>query len=107
MINVVGEVFDVLNAGISVARGNYADASLSMAAAVPIVGNVAGLAKIAKSAKKLVRKAVYKVRPPKRRGLGGNPFKDKTAKQIDKMLRRKGLKPGPYKRQRWLLPEKV
>ena len=56
MINVVGEVFDVINAGISVARGNYTDAALSMSAAVPLAGTVAGIAKIAKSAKKVFKK---------------------------------------------------
>jgi hypothetical protein len=62
MINVVGEVFDVLNAGISVARGNYGDAALNMAAAVPIVGNIAGAGKIANRAAKLLPNRIYSAR---------------------------------------------
>lgn len=56
------------NAGINYTRGNYADAALSMSTAVPLAGTVAGLAKIAKTAKRIVKKAVRKVRPPKRIG---------------------------------------
>ena len=44
---VVGLPADVLNAGISAARGNYTDAALSMAAAVPVLGTAAGAGKIA------------------------------------------------------------
>ena len=65
MAPVVGILADLTNAGISTARGNYADAALSMSAAVPLAGTVAGLAKIAKSAKKIVKKAIHKIRPPK------------------------------------------
>ena len=87
---VVGILADLTNAGISTARGNYADAALSMSAAVPLAGTVAGLAKIAKSAKKIVRKAVHKIRPPK--GVRKLPFEDagrlteinKTLDRIDK-----------------------
>ena len=49
---VVGLPADVLNAGISVARGNYADAALSVAAAVPVLGTAAGAGKIAGKAAK-------------------------------------------------------
>ena len=38
MVPVVGFVADIANAGISVARGNYADASINLAAAVPGAG---------------------------------------------------------------------
>ena len=63
---VVGLPADLLNAGISAARGNYTDAALSMAAAVPLAGTVAGIAKIAKSAKKVFKKVTKKLkRSPK------------------------------------------
>ena len=56
MIPVVGEVFDLADAGISYARGDYLGASLSMAAAIPGIGNVAGLAKLAHKASKVFGK---------------------------------------------------
>ena len=52
---VVGILADLTNAGISTARGNYADAALSMAAAIPIVGTAAGAGKLAKRATTLYR----------------------------------------------------
>ena len=57
---VVGLPADVLNAAISTARGNYADAALSMAAAVPVLGTAAGTAKIAKSASNIWKVGSYK-----------------------------------------------
>ena len=51
---VVGLPADLLNAGISAARGNYTDAALSMAAAVPVIGTAAGAGKIAHRATKLL-----------------------------------------------------
>ena len=47
MTPVVGFVADVANAGISVARGNYADASINLAAAVPGAGQAVMGAKLA------------------------------------------------------------
>ncbi|MEO0510797.1 MAG: RHS repeat-associated core domain-containing protein [Verrucomicrobiota bacterium] len=47
MVPVVGFVADIANAGISVARGNYADASINLAAAVPGLGQAATGAKFA------------------------------------------------------------
>ena len=46
---VVGLPADLLNAGISAARGNYTDAALSLAAAVPVIGNAVGAGKAAKA----------------------------------------------------------
>lgn len=46
MIPGLGEPFDLVNAGISGLRGDYAGAALSMAAVVPFAGNLAGAAKI-------------------------------------------------------------
>lgn len=47
MVPVVGFVADIANAGISVARGNYADASINLAAAIPGIGQAATGAKFA------------------------------------------------------------
>ena len=50
MIPAVGNIADLANAGISVGRGDYTGAALSMAAAIPGAGLVAGGAKLAKRA---------------------------------------------------------
>lgn len=47
MIPVAGEVADLANAGVSAARGNTAEAALSLAAMVPIGGSAATAAKLA------------------------------------------------------------
>jgi hypothetical protein len=54
MIPVIGEICDVASGIISVAKGDWAGAALSLASAVPVVGNVAGGAKIVKNVVKLV-----------------------------------------------------
>lgn len=58
-IPVWGAVFDVANAGISAARGNWAEAGLSLLAAVPGVGDAAAVLKLSNRAAKTV-KAVTK-----------------------------------------------
>jgi RHS repeat-associated protein len=45
-----GEVADVLNAGVSLARGDYTGAAMSLAAAVPLAGGVAAAAKLTRKA---------------------------------------------------------
>ena len=54
MVPVVGEAFDAVNGAIYTARGDYANAALSFAACVPVVGSAA-------TGVKLVGKAVNKV----------------------------------------------
>lgn len=56
MIPVIGEVCDVISGVISAAKGDWAGAALSIASAIPVVGNLAGAAKIAKGMVKLVDK---------------------------------------------------
>lgn len=70
MIPGFGEPFDLINGGISLARGDYAGAALSMAAAVPFVGEVAGAAKIARRADDIVDGA----RAARRTTLEPGPF---------------------------------
>lgn len=41
LVPVLGEPADVVNAAVSVARGNYTDAALSLAAVVPVIGSAA------------------------------------------------------------------
>ena len=52
MIPGAGAVPDLLNAGISAAKGDYIGAALSVVSAVPGLGDAAGAAKIAKNADK-------------------------------------------------------
>ncbi|WP_214515336.1 hypothetical protein, partial [Mycobacterium tuberculosis] len=59
MIPGWGAVFDLANAGISAARGNYAEAGLSLLAAIPGVGDAAAVLKLSNRAAKTV-KAVTK-----------------------------------------------
>ncbi|MBA4531310.1 RHS repeat-associated core domain-containing protein [Brevibacillus halotolerans] len=63
MIPVVGIVADVANAGISVARGDYSGAALSLAACVPFAGAAATGAKLGMKAAKALKmgKTVAKV----------------------------------------------
>ena len=55
MVPLAGAVPDLLNAAISACRGNWADAGLSLLAAVPGVGDVAGGAKIVKNGVKIAK----------------------------------------------------
>jgi RHS repeat-associated protein len=61
MVPVIGEVADVANGVWYAAEGNYADAALSMAAAIPGAGNAVTAAKWAKNG----AKAVYAVKSGK------------------------------------------
>jgi RHS repeat-associated protein len=54
MVPVVGEVADVANGIWYAAEGNYVDAALSMASAIPLAGNAVAAAKLAKTGKKVV-----------------------------------------------------
>lgn len=53
MIPVVGEAADLINVGISAARGDYVGAALSLAAMVPFAGWAATGAKAARKTAKL------------------------------------------------------
>ncbi len=53
----LGEIADIANGCISLARGNYGDAALSFAAAVPFVGAAATVGKFAKKTKKAIDRA--------------------------------------------------
>ncbi|MFD5324010.1 RHS repeat-associated core domain-containing protein [Streptomyces sp. NPDC127092] len=54
MVPVVGEGADLVNAGIYAAEGDWENAALSAASAVPVAGNVATGAKWAKNANKVI-----------------------------------------------------
>ncbi len=47
MVPVFGAAFDIVNAGISIGRGNYVDAAVNVASAIPGFGDYIGAAKIA------------------------------------------------------------
>jgi RHS repeat-associated protein len=53
MVPVIGEVADVANGIWYAAEGNYVDAALSMASAIPLAGNAVAAAKLAKTGKKI------------------------------------------------------
>ena len=57
MIPVIGEVADLANAAIYAARGDYTNAALSAAAAIPFVGWAATGAKFVTKGSKLISKA--------------------------------------------------
>lgn len=57
----LGEAADLLNAGIHVARGNYGEAALSIAAMVPVLGNAATVGKLGTKATKVATKVASKV----------------------------------------------
>ncbi len=52
MVPVVGELADLASAGISLARGDFVGAGLSLASMAPVVGTGAGAAKLARRAAK-------------------------------------------------------
>ncbi|MCW3844991.1 polymorphic toxin-type HINT domain-containing protein [Micromonospora yasonensis] len=53
MVPVIGEVADVANGIWYAAEGNYVDAALSLASAIPLAGNAVAAAKLAKTGKKI------------------------------------------------------
>ncbi|MER6590911.1 polymorphic toxin-type HINT domain-containing protein [Micromonospora purpureochromogenes] len=53
MVPVIGEVADVANGIWYLAEGNYVDAAMSMASAIPLAGNAVAAAKLAKTGKKI------------------------------------------------------
>ena len=57
MIPGIGWAFDLANAGISLARGNYLEAAMNLAAAIPGAGNAVTAAKWAKKAVTVASKA--------------------------------------------------
>ncbi len=61
LIPALGEAADLLNAGIHVARGNYGEAALSIAAMVPVLGAAATAGKLGTKAAKVATKVAGKV----------------------------------------------
>lgn len=57
MVPILGAAADLLNASISVLRGDWVGAGLSLVAAVPVVGDAVGGAKLAYKGAKLASKA--------------------------------------------------
>jgi len=60
LIPVVGEIADVANAGISLSRGDYAGAALSLLSAIPFVGYVGTAGKIGRHGAKAIAEASAK-----------------------------------------------
>ena len=59
-IPVLGAVPDLINAGISLLRGNFAEAAMSAVAAIPLAGDAVGAVKIAGKGAMLVSKTLTK-----------------------------------------------
>ncbi|UHA73171.1 DUF6531 domain-containing protein [Paenibacillus sp. 481] len=87
MIPVVGAVFDVVNAGISVARGDLVGAGMSLISMVPGVGDAFGAAKLAGKAANKIGKAVMKQ--------GGDKVIQLGKSQMDKVLTAAKKADGP------------
>jgi hypothetical protein len=102
MIPGAGAVPDLLNATISVAKGDYIEAALSVVSAVPGLGDAAGAAKIAKNAEKYAQALVVvetKVLPklPESVGKPLKAFIDKAKNKIDEIRGPKKDVPEPTK----------
>jgi Novel toxin 15 len=102
MIPGAGAVPDLLNATISVAKGDYIEAALSVVSAVPGLGDAAGAAKIAKNAEKYAQALVVvetKVLPklPESVGKPLKAFIDKAKNKIDEIRGPKKDVPEPNK----------
>ncbi|WP_334076234.1 DUF6531 domain-containing protein, partial [Paenibacillus sp. A14] len=78
MLPGVGAVFDVLNAGISLARGDVVGAGLSLVCMIPGVGDAFGAARLAGKAASKIGKAVVK--------FGGEKVLKLGKSQMDKVL---------------------
>ncbi|WP_081016635.1 MULTISPECIES: GH-E family nuclease [Pseudomonas] len=61
LIPVVGEIADVANAGISLARGDYAGAALSLLSAIPFVGYAGTAGKVVRHATRATTEASAKL----------------------------------------------
>lgn len=59
-IPVFGAIPDLINAGVSLMRGNFAEAAMSAVSAIPGIGDAVGAAKIAGKSVKIVSKAMTK-----------------------------------------------
>jgi hypothetical protein len=101
VIPVVGEAADIISAGISLARGDYVGAGLSLLSAIPFVGyaGTAGKAtrygaKIAEDSGKTSKNVVDKA---------AKEAIEKKSKEGAKFLKSKKLKPGTaeHKMDRW------
>lgn len=89
----VGAIPDLINASISALRGNWADAGLSLLAAVPLIGDAAAGVKIAKNGVKAAKSIGKLVKL----GKGESKVGVKTAKSINTWWKKQGLKNAPYK----------
>ncbi|WAB96302.1 GH-E family nuclease [Pseudomonas putida] len=61
LIPVVGEIADVANAGISLSRGDYAGAALSLLSAIPFVGYLGTAGKVGRHSAKPIQEASTEV----------------------------------------------
>ncbi|MBF8670790.1 hypothetical protein IR012_14860 [Pseudomonas putida] len=100
LIPVVGEIADIANAGISLARGDYAGAALSLVSAIPFAGYVGTAGKIVQHATKTTAEASAKA--SKEVAKAPSKATKATAEGGGKVLQKK-LEPGTleHKADRW------
>jgi hypothetical protein len=97
LIPGAGAIPDVINAAISVIRGDFIGGALSLFSAVPAVGDAAGLAKIVKNSDKYVQaiKVVETKVLPKLPNFIRKPLEEFIQKAKAKMDELTGTKPKP------------
>jgi hypothetical protein len=102
MIPGAGAVPDLLNAAISVMRGDFVGALFSAAAAIPVVGDAAGAARIIKNGDKYLQaikvieaKVLPKLPAPMRKKV--EEYLDKVRKKIDEVLKKEAPDQKPAK----------
>lgn len=81
----VGAAADVLNAGISLFRGNYAEATFSLFAAIPVIGDAAAVGKIGyKTGKKLANEIAEEAAGKAAKEAAEKAAKEKAEKEAAK-----------------------
>ena len=88
-----GAVPDLINASISALRGNWADAGMSLLAAVPLIGDAAAGVNIARKGVKAAKSIGKLIKL----GKGESKVGVKTAESINTWWKKQGLKKAPYK----------
>ena len=94
LIPGVGIIPDLINAAVSTARGDAVGAALSLAAAVPIIGQAAGAAKITKTVIKKVTKETVEVVVEKTAKEGTDKFYRYVGKAEKKIIDKTGKIPN-------------
>lgn len=101
MIPVAGAIPDLMNAAISAARGNWLEAGMSLLAAVPVIGDASGAAKIAVKGAKMAKKAKNAKVTVKQLSKTTKQGKPVIANEARKTAKREVLELEPGKKGSW------